>query len=410
MLATRKWLEALSSPNGVLKTVQRNGRQHLSKIGMPARTQDPWRLADLTRLEELLSLPVSSETLNSSSSEQDSLPVVPQDRFRLFLDSRSDLGSLSLPDGCRLLSNDELERFLGQTLDKCPSTTEWPIAINQASASCVLGLLISGKKVPPIEVILRANSNELMPTRLLIILEEKAELDLLQVFLGEANSAQSHLLEIHVGSDAKFTHSWLARGSGDSSLMSQISVQQDLNSEYALNFIQYGWEFARFESSLLQVDGNANSTIRGLQITKGIEQSSTHSTVRFDGPEGSFDQLQKSVISGSSHSIFHGLIDVPKIAQRTNASQLSRNLLLSDRARIDTKPELKIVADDVKCAHGATVSQLQQEELFYLQSRGIESKQATNLLLKGFCYDIFENSPVELENWINLDQLLVSLQ
>ena len=108
----------------------------------------------------------------------------------------------------------------------------------------------------------------------------------------------------------------------------------------------------------------------------GRQIADTHSQVRFAGPDGTLDQLHKAVADGHGRSVFNGAVQVPRAAQRTDAAQLSRNLLLSDRARIDTKPELEIVADDVNCAHGATVSRLQQDELFYLQSRGIAADQA----------------------------------
>jgi Fe-S cluster assembly scaffold protein SufB len=91
--------------------------------------------------------------------------------------------------------------------------------------------------------------------------------------------------------------------------------------------------------------------------------------------------------------VFNGAVRVPRAAQRTNAAQLSRSLLLSDRARIDTKPELEIVADDVRCAHGATVSCLQQDELFYLQSRGIAAEQASALLKRAFCEEVLRELP-----------------
>jgi Fe-S cluster assembly protein SufD len=97
---------------------------------------------------------------------------------------------------------------------------------------------------------------------------------------------------------------------------------------------------------------------------------------------------------------------VPRAAQRTDAAQLSRSLLLSERARIDTKPELEIVADDVHCAHGATVSQLQQDELFYLQSRGIGSAQAASLLLRGYCEEILRCLPAAAAVWQPLPTLL----
>ena len=131
--------------------------------------------------------------------------------------------------------------------------------------------------------------------------------------------------------------------------------------------------------------------------------------MRFDGPEGYLDQLQKSVASHSSHNIFNGGIDVQRVAQRTNASQLSRNMLLSSKARVDTKPQLEIVADDVRCSHGATVSQIQEEELFYLRSRGISLDQAMQLLLKGYCQEILCRLPLEAHRWKILEKLLGSV-
>ena len=122
--------------------------------------------------------------------------------------------------------------------------------------------------------------------------------------------------------------------------------------------------------------------------------------MRFGGPEGELDQLQKAVAADRSHSIFNGAIQVPRAAQRTDASQLSRSLLLSRRARVDAKPELEIIADDVKCAHGATISQLQQEELFYLRSRGVDGDDAAALLLRGFCCEVLDRLPPAAKAWM----------
>ena len=119
--------------------------------------------------------------------------------------------------------------------------------------------------------------------------------------------------------------------------------------------------------------------------------------------------LIKSLATGSSHSIFNGAVNVPRAAQQTNASQLSRNLLLSNKAKIDTKPELAIIADDVRCTHGATVSQLQQEELFYMRSRGIEIEQATKLLLQGYCQEILRALPANAQRWQVLEEILGNL-
>jgi Fe-S cluster assembly scaffold protein SufB len=156
----------------------------------------------------------------------------------------------------------------------------------------------------------------------------------------------------------------------------------------------------------VQVDGAAHTTLRGLQLVDGQRIADTHSFVEFNGPEGQLDQLHKAVAAGQGRSVFNGAVRVPRAAQRTNAAQLSRNLLLSDRARIDTKPELEIVADDVKCAHGATVSSLQTDELFYLQSRGIDADQAAALLQRAFCEEVLRELPAAARSWCSLERLL----
>ena len=107
----------------------------------------------------------------------------------------------------------------------------------------------------------------------------------------------------------------------------------------------------------------------------------------FAGPDGRLDQVHKALADGAGRSVFNGAVIVPRQAQRTDAAQLSRSLLLSDRARIDTKPELEIVADDVKCAHGATVGELDKTALFYLESRGLPPTMARALLTRAFLSD-----------------------
>ena len=157
---------------------------------------------------------------------------------------------------------------------------------------------------------------------------------------------------------------------------------------------------------MVQVDGQARTTLRGLQLVRDRQIADTHSHLHFQGPEGELDQLHKAVAAGQGRSVFNGAVRVPRAAQRTNAAQLSRNLLLSDRARIDTKPELEIVADDVKCAHGATVSSLQTDELFYLQSRGIGADQAAGLLQRAFCEEVLRELPDAARGWCPLERLL----
>ena len=245
----------------------------------------------------------------------------------------------------------------------------------------------------------------LTATRVLLLLEDNAELELLQVFPPGSSSsdgqcAHSHVLEVHLGQNARLRHGVLASGTGNASLMVHLAIEQEPSSHYGLTSVCRGWRFGRLEPRVLQLEGQATTGIHGLSLTTADEQFATHSSMRFGGPEGELDQLQKAVAADRSHSIFNGAIQVPRAAQRTDASQLSRSLLLSRRARVDAKPELEIIADDVKCAHGATISQLQQEELFYLRSRGVDGDDAAALLLRGFCCEVLDRLPPAAKAWM----------
>ena len=389
--------------SSVLTPVQERGRAALDRLGLPTRRQEAWRLTNLKRLAAVAALPASGQPAAPS------LPEASEGVVRLMLDgSRASFENQAWPQGISPLNPAELEQALGHTLDRCGCAETWPVEFNHASSHQLLALRIRGK-VAPLELVL-AGGDGLVSTRVLLVLEEKAELDLVEVVLADGASAHSHVLEVHLGQEATLRHGFLATADGQASLLTHLAVEQEPRSHYALTSVVTGWSLGRVEPRVVQVDGQAQTTLKGLAVTCADQQLATHTAVRFDGPEGELDQLQKCLASGQSHTIFNGAIEVPRIAQRTNAAQLSRNLLLSSQARVDTKPELEIVADDVRCAHGATVSQLQEDELFYLQSRGIAASEAAALLLRGACQDVIEQLPAAAQAWQPLNRVMESLE
>lgn len=184
------------------------------------------------------------------------------------------------------------------------------------------------------------------------------------MLLGSAASLTSLILELHLGRKAAVNHGLLAFGEAPASLLAHLAVEQEPQSRYQFTSASRGWALSRLEPRISQVSGAAHTQLAGLQLAEQHQVADTHAWVRFEGPDGSLEQLHKAIADDHGRSIFNGAVRVPRAAQRTNAAQLSRNLLLSNLARIDTKPELEIVADDVRCAHGATVSRLQLDELF----------------------------------------------
>ena len=379
--------------SSVLAPVQQRGREALKKLGLPTRRQEAWRLTDLKRLGGVHELPlIHAEARND-------LPEPPKGGLRVLLGAdRHPLEGVTLPSGIKALKEDEIESLLGRATDHCGCSEDWPVALNKSSSQHILALQISGK-VDPLELVIDARGSGLMATRVLLILDANAQLELLEVFRAESGVAHSHLCEILLGEESHLQHGLLSIGDGSSSMLTTLATQQEPRSHYSLSSFVQGSMFARIEPKIVQLRGQAFTSLMGLAVATDEQQIGVHSSMRFEGPEGELDQLQKSLVSGKSHTIFNGSIQVPKEAQQTNAAQLSRNLMLSSRARVDTKPELEIIADDVKCAHGATVSQLQEDELFYLRSRGITEMEATALLLNGYCQEVIDQLPAEAARW-----------
>jgi Fe-S cluster assembly protein SufD len=139
--------------------------------------------------------------------------------------------------------------------------------------------------------------------------------------------------------------------------------------------------------------------VNGLYLVNGTQHVDNHTVIDHAKPHGSSHELYKGILDGHASAVFNGRIIVRKDAQKTDSKQTNKNLVLSDDAVIDTKPELQIFADDVRCTHGATIGQLDAESLFYLQSRGIGKAQARSLLTQAFAQDIIDRIKIpELRN------------
>ena len=396
------FLDRLPAPAGALEAVQWRGRQALSRQALPSRRQEDWRFTDLGPLTALAPAPAAA-TEPGEWPEQPSGAAV-----RLWLDAPGDLlAGQSLPAGLSPLSAEEVQLALGHTLAACSCEQHWPVELNQASATRVLALRVSGAVAPTLELVSQAaGDGVLRPVRVLLLLEEKASLEVLHVQLGSGGSLSSLVIEAQLGRESTLRHGLLALGEGQACFFGHLAVEQEPRSQLESVWASHGWALSRFEPRVVQVDGEATTSLKALQLADGQQLADTHSRVEFRGPEGQLDQLHKAIADDRGRSVFNGAVKVPRAAQRTNASQLSRNLLLSNQARIDTKPELEIVADDVRCAHGATVSRLQTDELFYLQSRGLSAAVAAGLLKRGFCEEVLRALPAAAAAWRPLQRML----
>lgn len=200
--------------------------------------------------------------------------------------------------------------------------------------------------------------------------------------------------EIWLGDTAKLNHTRIQDEDITAIHIGKTAVSQSQHSSYTGNAIDLGSRLSRHNWEIFQIGAETETHLNGLAMVNGTQESDTHSTIALTQPHGTTNQLHKCIVADRAHAIFNGKVFVPQAAQQTNAGQLNRNLLLSPTAKIDTKPQLEITADNVKCSHGATVSQLEDDEIFYLQSRGLDVETAKILLINAFAVEIIDRIPV----------------
>jgi Fe-S cluster assembly protein SufD len=200
--------------------------------------------------------------------------------------------------------------------------------------------------------------------------------------------------EIVLEENAQVNHTRNLQEGGEAFHIGKSAIAQSRNSRYTCNAITMGAKLSRHNLEVFQTGEGTETTLNGLTLIGGEQLADTHSAIALNHPNGITNQLHKCIVDGRAHAVFNGKVFVPQAAQLTNAGQLNRNLLLSPKARVDTKPQLEITADNVKCSHGATVSQLDAEEVFYLQSRGLNETDARNLLIDAFGAEILDRIPV----------------
>lgn len=203
------------------------------------------------------------------------------------------------------------------------------------------------------------------------------------------------VVEIFVEDNARLEHYKVQRESAQSFHIAATNAELGRDSRFNSTTITLGAELSRHDI-LVKLDAEGSEcAVDGLYLVTTGQHTDTHSIIDHRVPHCTSHQLYKGILDGKSRAVFNGKIFVRVDAQQTNAFQTNRNLLLSPEARVDTKPQLEIYADDVKCSHGATVGQLEEEELFYLLSRGLHSDLARNLLTYGFAEEVINKIKIE---------------
>jgi Fe-S cluster assembly protein SufD len=229
--------------------------------------------------------------------------------------------------------------------------------------------------------------------RVLVVAERDGRLDLIETYasVGDAGYFTDAVVEVFVGDGARVTHYKVQDEGGRAFHVASTRAEIYRGGAYELTTVTLGARLSRHDIEVVLGEEGAECRVDGLYLVNTGQHTDTHSLIDHRKPFCTSRQNYKGILDGDSRAVFNGRVYVHEGAHQTDAEQSNKNLLLSAEARVDTKPQLEIYNDDVKCAHGATVGQLEEEELFYLLSRGLHPDLARNLLTYGFAEEIVGN-------------------
>jgi Fe-S cluster assembly protein SufD len=392
----------VSEKDDCLKQLRDGAAKWVRHSVIPNTREEEWRFTDLSSLKQV---DFKLGMFQKTSLGSDILPEVSQRLVFVNGVYSPDLSNTeNLPAGLIVGNLDVLSsEIVGEYLAQAEGAKEVFTALNTAALNDVAVVWVRKNVVleTPIHLLFISVSGEsatISQPRVLVVAESNSQVTLIEEYIASSQNEgvyfTNSVTEIWVNENAQVSHNRIAREGAAAFHVGKTAVTQARYSRYSCNAVTVGGKISRHNLEILQTGEQTETTLNGLTVIADNQLADTHSALSLNHPHGVSKQLHKCIIGDRAHGVFNGKIFVPKLAQLTNASQLNRNLLLSSKSRIDTKPQLEITADNVKCAHGATVSQLEDDQIFYLQSRGIDENNARKLLVNGFAMEVINFIPV----------------
>ena len=249
-----------------------------------------------------------------------------------------------------------------------------------------------------------AESAHLLQPRNLIVVEDNSEVKIIERHqnLSSNKSFTNSVTEIYAGKNAHVDYYKIQNDTKDSSLVDNTFTEQHSSSVCSVHTFSFGGEVVRNNLNFFQKGQGIDSILNGVTILENKSHVDHNTLVEHQEPNCESHQDYKGIFGERSTGVFNGKIIVEKEAQKTNAFQSNNNVLLSDKATVNSKPQLEIFADDVKCSHGCTIGQLDEKGLFYMRSRGIAKKEAQALLMYAFANNVLDSVKIpQLKTRVN---------
>ncbi len=385
--------------------LRRRGAEHFAELGFPTPRLEEWRFTNLKPIVETPYAASPGSTATPAIEEW----CVPGAHRLVLVDGQfvPELSSIDgLPRGTVLTS-------LSEALARCPELVEphlGRLAATDGAAFTALNSALfrdgaflwlpTGSAVERPIQILSVVAPSRRPVahfpRHLLLAGPSSSATVVESYGGSAGAYLScPVTEFVIGDNAHLRHVRLQEEGRDAHQVAVQSASLERDASFVSQAISLGGALFRQDvHARLEAEG-AHLGLHGLYMTEGRQHVDHHLLVRHAAPHGTSRQLYKGILDGSSRGVFSGRIMVDPGAQKTNAEQSNRNLLLSDGAMVNSNPQLEILADDVRCTHGSTVGRLDEDAVFYLRSRGLDRAAAESLLTYAFASEILEKVPVD---------------
>ena len=369
----------------------------LSILEFPNSRTEEWKY---TRVGKLIKQQFAAPSLRPITIEDHLIPDLDADRMVFVNGIFDESNSMITNRDITVTDLASLKEFPSQMGKLSLHDTRIFEAFN--SAFPTNGLLVQIPKghtsTKPLHVIhIASGSGQLSQPRHLIIAEEGSEAEVIFSYHSEnaKGCLTNSVLECFVSNNAKLGIDIIQNEESLNSNIYSTHVHQSRDSHFKINTLTLNGQFVRNDLNIRVDAQNCESILNGAYILNEDQHVDNHTIVDHLSPNCNSSELYKGVISDKATAVFNGKVFVRQDAQKVNAFQSNANILLSDDATINSKPELEIYADDVKCSHGSTTGQLDEEALFYLRSRGIPMEQAKELLVKAFVADVIENIDID---------------
>lgn len=389
--------------------LRRTAMGHFQQHGFPTTADEEWRFTNVQSIADRPFTPsVRPAGAKLTVADIERLTVPAEDRF-VFVNGHFEpsLSSVKVPANVRAVSLAQARSSDRQMLEKhlarsVKGTETAFTALNTAFLMDGLYLHVpSGVEIAePIILVYvadRSAGDMVVHPRNLIVLDERAAAKVVEFYVtSDGNGYLTNAVtEIVLGKRARLEHDKVQVEALSAYHLAVTHVAQSRESVYRSNNFALGGKLVRNELTSGMNDERCECTFNGLSVGTGEQLIDNHTTIDHAKPNCNSWEVYKTVLSGRSRGVFNGKIFVRKDAQKTDAKQTNKTLLLSDEATIDTKPQLEIFADDVKCTHGATVGQLDEQQVFYLRSRGISEHDARDILTFAFADEVVGHVSIE---------------